>query len=211
MPKITFSKNHHSEHMRFWTWREQNRKATAARERDEEHARMFAERAAELREEVEFLLAGGLSEGAEQALNALAEEDMSDFCILVDLAEPVSMPDVEPLAELTRQHLHQFLDAEPWHSLVVDNDITVALGLLDRVGSEATNRPWYDYSPHLIEVIARVMDNANSEQLQRFVAEFNVLANRDHLNLPDEVPELFRTLLHSASQRLGIAVPQLEA
>ncbi len=206
MPKITFNKNHDSEHLRFWTWRDYNRKLAISKAYDDEQAKMFAERAGELREEVEFLLGGGLSQGAETALNSLAEEDMADFCILVDLAEPLAIPGVEPLEDETRKHLHRFLDAEPWHSLVVDNDITVALALLDSVGSMRTNRPWYDYAPHLVEVIARVLDNGNTEQLKRFVGEYNTLADRDHLHLPDEVPQIFETLVHNACQQHGIAM-----
>ena len=137
MPNIRFTKNHHSSSVRFWTWREFNRKMQAAKEEDEAQAEEFSTRAAEVREQLDFLLSAGLSEGAEEALNAMAEGDMTDFCIMVDLAEPIDIPDVEPLSEDVRKQLHNFLDGEPWHSLVVDNDITVTLASLDAIGANA--------------------------------------------------------------------------
>jgi hypothetical protein len=204
MPNIRFSKNHHSSSLRFWTWREQNRRLQNAKEEDAKQAEAFAERAQEVREELNFLLSAGLSEGAEQSLNAMAEEDMNDFCIMVDLAEPVDIPGVQPLEEEIRKHLHNFLDSEPWHSLVIDNDITVALASLDAIGSQASNRPWYETAPHLVEVIARVLDQVNKEQLMRFVGEYNAIAERDHLHLPAELASLFEELVHGATQRLGM-------
>ena len=205
MPKITFSKHHHTEHLHFWTWRGDNRRAAGVRAQDEEQATMFAERAGELREELEFLLSGGLSEGAEDTLNTLAEEDMADFCIMVDLAEGVDIPGVEPLQEDTREHLSQFLEHPTWHALIVDNDITVALAMLDNIGTVHANRPWYEYAPHLMEVLARVLDNAEAEQVKRFIGEYNQLAQRDDLHLPDELPQMFNALVQSACKRLGIA------
>lgn len=205
MPKIRFTKNHDSSSLRFWTWRELNRRMQTAKQADDELADAFAERAQEVRDEVEFLLgAGGLSEGAEQALNSLAEEDMTDFCIMADLAEPIDIPGVTPLPEETRKHLHNFLDGEPWHSLVIDNDITVALASLDSIGASASNRPWYEQAPHLVEMIARLLDQVNKEQLIRFVGEYNALAERDHLHLPSELAAAFESLVHSATQRLGM-------
>ncbi len=204
MPKIRFTKNHHSASLRFWTWREFNRKMHAARETDEAQAEEFAQRAEEVSEQVNFLLGAGLSEGAEEALNALAEGDMTDFCIMVDLAEPVDIPGVAPLAEDIRKQLHNFLDAEPWHSLVIDNDITVTLASLDAIGANATNRPWYEQSPHLIEHMARLLDAVNKEQLIRLVGEYNALAERDHLHLPTELGSVFESLVHNACQRLGM-------
>ena len=204
MANIHFEKNHDSSSMRFWTWRELNRRVQAAKKDDLERASEFAERAQEVRDEVEFLLGAGLSEGAEQALNSLAEEDMTDFCIMVDLAEPIEIPNVVPLHKDTRKHLHNFLDNEPWHSLVIDNDITVALASLDDVGATSSNRPWYEQAPHLVELMARLLDQVNKEQLIRFVGEYNALAERDHLHLPGEVSNVFETLVHSASQRLGL-------
>ncbi len=204
MPNIRFTKDHATTSMRFWTWRQLNRRMQAARREDEEQAREFSERAQELCEELEFLLGAGLSEGAEQALNSLAEEDMSDFCIIVDLAEPVEIPGVTPLRKETRKHLLNFLNGEPWHSLVIDNDITVALASLDSIGATSTNRPWYENAPHLVKFIARLLDQINKEQLIRFVGEYNVIAQRDHLHLPEEFATLFTTLIHTATQRLGM-------
>jgi hypothetical protein len=209
MPKIRFSKDHHSSSLRFWTWRELNRRMQAAKDEDEEQALEFAERAAEVREEVVFLLGAGLSEGAEQSLNSLAEGDMTDFCIMVDLAEPVAIPGVDPLTEDTRKHLHNFLDGEPWHSLVIDNDITVALASLDDIGVSASNRPWYEHAPHLVELIARILDQVNKEQLMRFVGEYNALVARDHLHLPTELGTVFESLVHAATQRLGLPMQQI--
>ena len=209
MPNIKFIQNHDSSSLRFWTWRDLNRRVQAARKEDEEHAAAFAERAQEMRDKLEFLLSAGLSEGAELSLNALAEEDMSDFCIMVDLAEPIDIPGVTPLAEQTRQHLHNFLDNEPWHSLVIDNDITVALASLDAIGASTSNRPWYDQSPHLIEMIARLLDQTNKEQLLRLVGEYNALAARDDLHLPKELGTTFEALVHSATQRLGLPMQDI--
>jgi len=204
MPNIRFTRNHHSSSLRFWTWREFNRKMQAARDEDEALADAFAERAQEVREQVEFLLGAGLSEGAEEALNALAEGDMTDFCILVDLAEPVEIPGVEPLDEGVRKQLHNFLDQEPWHSLVIDNDITVTLASLDAVGANASNRPWYEQAPHLVELMARLLDEVNKEQLLRLVGEYNSLAERDSLQLPTELETVFTSLVENACQRLGL-------
>jgi hypothetical protein len=210
MPNIKFTKKHKPESLRFWSWRALNRRVQNAKAADEAHAEAFAERAQEMRDELEFLLGAGLSEGAEQSLNALAEEDMSDFCIMVDLAEPIEIPGVTPLAEQTRKHLHNFLDGEPWHSLVIDNDITVALASLDAIGASETERPWYDEVPHLIEMIARLLDQVNKEQLLRLVGEYNVLAARDHLHLPKELGATFEALVHSATQRLGMPMQDIQ-
>jgi len=210
MPNIKFTKKHKPESLRFWSWRALNRRVQNAKAADEAHAEAFAERAQEMRNELEFLLSAGLSEGAEQSLNALAEEDMSDFCIMVDLAEPIDIPGVTPLAEQTRKHLHNFLDGEPWHSLAIDNDITVALASLDAIGASESERPWYDEAPHLIEMIARLLDQVNKEQLLRLVGEYNVLAARDNLQLPKELGATFEALVHSATQRLGIPMQEIQ-
>jgi hypothetical protein len=175
-----------------------------AREADADQAEAFAEQAQAIREKLNFLLSAGLSEGAELSLNAMAEEDMNDFCIMVDLAEPVDIPGVTPLEEDIRKHLHNFLDSDPWHALVIDNDITVALASLDAIGAEVSNRPWYEIAPHLVEFIARLLDQVNKEQLIRFVGEYNAIAERDHLHLPAELASLFEELVHSATQRLGM-------
>ena len=204
MPNIHFSKNHNTSSLRFWTWRDLNRRIHTVKSDEENQAEEFAERAAEIRENLAFLLGAGLSEGAEVALNSLAEGDMNDFCIMVDLAEPVEISGVEPLSEDIRKHLHNFLDKEPWRSLVIDHDITVALACLDEVGANATNVPWYEAAPHLVELMARVLDQANKEQLIRFVGEYNALAERDQLHLPAQLVGIFDELVHAATQRLGM-------
>src|SRR5262244_2079597 len=98
-------------------WRESRTLAVEDRALAEE----FASRASDLRSQVSFLLSGGLTEGAIEALGALAEEDMVDFCILVDLAAGIPIGGIEPLDAETRLHLTEFLDEEPWRSLAVDN------------------------------------------------------------------------------------------
>lgn len=203
MAKVRFT-NSRRHSPRFWSWRELNRRIHVAQERDAEQMEEFADRAQTVRSEVEFLLSHGLSEGAADALTTLAEEDMVDFCIMVDLAEPISIPDVEPLQEGTRQHLQNFLDSEPWHSLAIDNDITVALALLDSVGAQPTNAPWYRYAPGMFDLISHVLNEANKEQLVRFMGEYDVLASRDHLVFSDEVTGLLETLLDQASHRVGL-------
>ena len=135
---------------------------------------------------------------------------MTDFCIMVDLAEPIDIPDVEPLSEDVRKQLHNFLDGEPWHSLVVDNDIIVTLASLDAVGANASNRPWYEQAPHLVELMARLLDDVNKEQLIRLVGEYNALAERDHLHLPAELATVFESLVHNACQRLGLPMQEIK-
>ena len=112
-------------------WRDFYRRLHVESEADREQATAFAERAAEVRIEVEILLRNGLNDGAKDALGTLAEQDMVDFCIMVDLSEGVAMPEVEPLDDETRLHLNEFLSDEPWHSLAVDTDMTVALAMLE--------------------------------------------------------------------------------
>ena len=48
---------------------------------DEALSEEFSQRAAEVREQLVFLLENGLTEGAEASLAAVAEQDMGDFCI----------------------------------------------------------------------------------------------------------------------------------
>jgi hypothetical protein len=115
-------------------WRDARTLATDDRALAEE----FAARAADVRSQVSFLLSGGLTEGAVAALAALAEEDMVDFCIMVDLASGVDISGVAPLDAETRVHLSEFLDEEPWRSLATDNDITIARS---RTLPQSTRRP----------------------------------------------------------------------
>lgn len=210
MPKIQFTKKtRHSDSLQFWAWRDLNRRLKTSHEEDENLSQRFSEQAQEIRNEIEFLLGGGLSEGARESLAAVAEGDMADFCIMVDLAAAIDIPNVTPLSEQTRKQLEIFLDDEPWHSLAIDNDIVVALALLDDVGSISTNKPWYHYAPGLIVTVASVLDRCNAEQFARFVGEYNSLAMRDHLQLPTDVVGLLREIVTQSAQRLGVAVPEL--
>ena len=192
--------------IRFWTWRDLTHQQVA---HDDDDAAAFTERAEELRGEIEFLLSGGLSEGAEEALGALAEQDMSDFCIMVDLSQEMDLPGVTPLANTTRKHLEQFFDHEPWHSLMVDTDLTVALAMYEDLAMREDNLPWYEVSPNLVRITARVLDQANAEHLQRFAGELEALHDHSALELPPAVAELARYLVDSASHRLGIEPPSI--
>lgn len=204
MPKIKYLPKHHVT-PNFWRWREANRRLDSAREADRQQQDEFAERAAELRGDLEFLLAKGLSDGAQESLSALAEGDMVDFCIMVDLAEPVEIPGVEPLPKSIRKNLEQFLDQEPWRSLSLDHDITVALALLDSVGAQVAAAPWYRHTPGLFDLLSHVLTEVNREQLMRFIGEYNALAERDHLSFAEDVFVLLQTLVQQATRRLGVA------
>jgi hypothetical protein len=148
-------------------WRESRALATDARAL----AEAFATRAAEVRSQVHFLLGGGLTEGAIAALAALAEEDMVDFCIMVDLASGVAIDGVPPLDAETQLHLAEFIAQEPWRSLAVDNDITIALAMIEDILIKATPAPWYRVSPQLPVTLANLMDRVDREQYLRFAAE----------------------------------------
>ena len=114
---------------------------------DQTLAAGFAERAEEVRQEVEFLLSAGLTEGASEALTAFAEQDMVDFSIMDDLTAAITIDGVEPLSAGTRTHLEEFLDEEPWHSLAIDLDITVVLAMIEDVLQHQGR--WYETSPQL--------------------------------------------------------------
>lgn len=167
----------------------------------------FAARAQEIAEGVSFLLQGGLSAGAEESLGAMAEQDMDDFCIMVDLAQGVALPGVPPLDKDTGEHLREFLDHEPWHSLLVDNDITVAIAMLEDIASRADEGPWYRVCPNMARVVAAVLDQANAEQMQRFAGEIAALGKRNELELPRDVATIVDNLIHSNAERLGIKPP----
>lgn len=190
----------------FWTWRDLTHQQA---NEDAENAAAFAERAVELRDQLEFLLTGGLSEGAEETLGTLAEQDMSDFCIMVDLSQERVPPGVAPLAASTRENLQQFLDHEPWHSLMVDTDLTVALAMYEDLAIRDDSLPWYDVSPNLVRITARVLDQANGEQVRRFAGELEALHERTSLDLPEEVAQLVRNLVDTAAHRVGIQPPAI--
>lgn len=198
--------------VRFWAWRDDlHRRLAATREEDAAHRAAFVARAQELADEVAFVLGNGLTEGAVEALSALAEQDMVDFCIMVDLAAAVSIAGVTPLAPEVRRHLEEFLDNEPWHSLMVDNDLTVALAMVEAVAAAGAEVPWYETSPNLIRVTARVLDGANAEQVQRFVGELNALGEASGAPIPNDAAEILRYIVRGAAQRLGIEPPRLSA
>ena len=208
MPKIEFTPKHVAT-PNLWRWREVNRRLASTAETDRRQQTEFSERAAEVRSDLEFLLGAGLSSGAEESLAAVAEGDMVDFCIMVDLAEPIDIPGVEPLPKVVRASLQRFLAEEPWRSLIVDHDITVAVALLDSIGAEVADAPWYRHTPGLFDLLSHVLTGVNHEQLLRFVGEYNALAERDHLSFSDDVFGLLQTLVQQATKRLGIADVEL--
>ena len=169
----------------------------------------FAQRADEVRESVEFVLSNGLNEGAETALGTLAEEDMGDFCIMVDLAQGITIPGVEPLGKDTAEHLCEFLETEPWHSLLVDNDVTVTIAMLEDVAVRADEGPWYRICPNMVRVMAAVLDEVNEEQMRRLVGEIEALHVRTGVRLPADVLALVENLVHSNAARLGVRPPSL--
>ena len=113
------------------------------------------------------------------------------------------------IGALKHEHLAKFLDHEPWHSLMVDTDLTVALAMYESLAIREDNLPWYEVSPNLVRITARVLDQANAEHLQRFAGELQTLHDRHAGELPQEVAELVRYLVASAAQRLGIEPPSI--
>lgn len=193
--------------LRFFSWRMDNRDRQQVAE-DSEQFEAFADRARDLRDEVNFVLASGLNEGAEASLSAMAEQDMGDFCTLVDLSERIPLPGVEPLEKDTAEHLREFLDHEPWRSLRVDNDITVAVAMLEDVAVRADEGPWYRICPNMARVVADVLSQANAEQVQRFVGEIEAACLHKGLRIPQDVASLVGGLLHTAARELGMKPPR---
>lgn len=186
-----------------FVWRDFYRRMKIVAADDVEQAARFAERAAEVRGDVASLLQSGLTEGAAQALESLAEGDMVDFGILVDLAEPVPIPDVTPLDHGTRRHLAEFLAEEPWRSLAVDTDIAVVLGMLKAAASTAA--PWFEAEPELVRIVDSLLMRCSGEQLQRFTAEVDARLRND--DLPAELTARLRDAVHAAARRLGTRPP----
>ena len=166
-------------------------------------------RAQEVRDMVGTVLRGGLSEGAEQSLTDLAEEDSVDFCILVDLASGLDIPGVDHLDAEDASKLNQFLHQEPWRSLEVDTEIAVCLAMLRSYGESDEETIWYMGDPHLLKSISRAFDGVNREQLGRFVAEINALAARPNIRFDDELIALTLASADGAAHRLGIQAPAL--
>ena len=194
--------------LRFFNWRLSVHDHSAA-DADAALSDAFSRRAVEVRESVEFVLNNGLNEGAETALGTVAEEDMGDFCIMVDLAQNVAIPGVEPLGKNAAEHLREFLETEPWHSLLVDNDVTVAIAMLEDVSVRSDEGPWYRVCPNMVRVMAAVLDEVNAEQMQRLMGEIGALQDRTGVRLPDDVLGLVENLVHTNANRLGIRPPSL--
>ena len=194
----------------FRSWRDFNRRLHVASEQDREQAQEFVARAADVRDQVVFLLRNGLNEGAVEALSALAESDMADFCILVDLAEGVAIPDVEPLDDDTQRHLAEFLDDDPWHSLAVDTDVPVVLAMHEAVAEEAGKRRWFEVAPNLVAVMSDMLSRANTEQINRFAADLRALQQRTGLRIPADVADITNFVLDEAAERLGIRQPSID-
>lgn len=190
------------DHLELLRWRESRALALE----DATLAEAFAARAAEVHSQVTFLLAKGFSEGAAEALTAMAEGDMVDFCAMVDLAGAVAIPGVVPLGEDTRLHLEEFLDQEPWHSLAVDNDITITLAtiedLLVRMVDGAT---WYRVSPQLPVTLANLMDRVDREQFMRFAGELGVRQQR-YRNAAERL-RFLNEIIIAGAYRVGVRPP----
>jgi hypothetical protein len=164
----------------------------------------FSARADEVRAQVVFLLGGGLTEGASDALATIAEEDMVDFCVMVDLAGGTEIDGVTPLDATTRLHLAEFLELEPWRSLSVDNDITIALAMIEETLATADATPWHRSSPHLPVTLANLMDRVDREQYLRFAGELQprLHAHRQHAPAATAV---VREIVNAGARRVGAA------
>jgi hypothetical protein len=170
---------------------------------DQTLAEAFSSRAAEVHAQVKFLLSQGFSEGANESLAALAEGDMVDFCVMVDLAGAVDIPGVAPLDESTRLHLEEFLDQEPWHSLAIDNDITIALATIeDLLERMANGEPWYHVSPQLPVTLATLMDR---EQFMRFAGELT--GRQQHVRNSAERLRFLNEIIIAGAHRVGVRPP----
>jgi len=173
---------------------------------DDALAEAFSTRAAEVHAQVTFLLGAGLSEGAGESLAALAEGDMVDFCAMVDLASGVEIRGVGLLDGSTRQHLEEFLDQEPWHSLAIDNDITITLAMIGDLLEQAdTGTPWYRTSPQLPVTLANLMDRVDREQFIRFAGELSARLERHR----DVVASLrfLNEIIVAGAHRVGVRPP----
>jgi hypothetical protein len=173
---------------------------------DQTLAEAFSSRAAEVHAQVKFLLSQGFSEGANESLAALAEGDMVDFCVMVDLAGAVDIPGVAPLDESTRLHLEEFLDQEPWHSLAIDNDITIALATIeDLLERMANGEPWYHVSPQLPVTLATLMDRVDREQFMRFAGELT--GRQQHVRNSAERLRFLNEIIIAGAHRVGVRPP----
>jgi hypothetical protein len=173
---------------------------------DQALAEAFSSRAADVHAQVTFLLSQGFSEGANKALSAMAEGDMVDFCVMVDLASAVVIPGVARLNEHTRIHLQEFLDQEPWRSLAVDNDITIALATIeDLLERMANGETWYRVSPQLPVTLATLMDRVDREQFMRFAGELTDRQQR--VRNAAERLRFLNEIIIAGAHRVGVRPP----
>ena len=179
------------------------------RDRVRGDAEYYCSRSQEIRELVADVLGAGLSEGAIKALGDLAEEDPVDFCIMVDLAEAVDIPDVQPLHNEDIAKLRMFLQAEPWRSLQVDTEIAVCLAMLRAYGESEEETIWHMGDPHLLRSISLVFETVNREQLGRFAADMNALNRKPGINFDVELMAISTAGAENAAIRLGIQPPEL--
>ncbi len=179
------------------------------RDRVRGDADYYLARASEIRDIIIDVLGAGLSEGAEQALGDLAEEDMVDFNILVDLSNEVDIPGVEALEHEDAAKLRQFLAEDPWRSLCADTEINVCLAMLRSYGESEDETIWHMGDPHMLRSISTAFDAANNEQMGRFVAEINNLARRPNIRFDNELTAIIIAGAESAAARLGVHPPDL--
>lgn len=167
-------------------------------------AEAYCDRAQEIRELVAKTLSGGLTDAASYALGDLAEGDIVDFCVMVDLANGVEIPDVEPLDDDTREWLMQWRETEPWRALTVDTDINVCLAMLRAHGQEPDEIIWHMGDPHLLRTISQVFEQVDREQYARFVVEINVLVTSHKYNFDSELLALLNVASDNAAHRIGV-------
>ena len=164
----------------------------------------FCTRASELRELITRTLSGGLNEASEEILADIAGDDIVDFCIMVDLAGDIDIPDVDALDEDTREWLSRWIESEPWRSLAVDTDISVCIAMLRAYGKSDEETVWHMSDPHLLRSISRVFDAADREQYLHFVGEINALYELSTVNFDSELIALTTASAERAAERLGI-------
>lgn len=207
MAKIHFqNRNQHTESQRYWIWRDLKRQLQNLKQSNNEIQREFSRQAQNVRERIEFLVRFNPG-GYEEALSALAEQDMTNFCLMVDLAAGVRLKEVEPLTKEHQQRLARFLAKEPWASLAVDNEISIALALLDSIGAPDSDTALARLPKGILDVLESVLENVNHEQYQRFLYELERLSVRNSLRLPREAARAFSAQLEHAAARLGVKPP----
>ncbi len=169
----------------------------------------YCSRAVELRELVTRSLSGGLNEASEEILADIAGDDIVDFCIMVDFANDIDIPDVPPLDHTTRDWLAHWLSLEPWRALAVDTDISVCKAMLHAYGKSDEDTVWHMSDPHLLRSISRVFEAVDREQYLHFVGEINLLAANPKFSFDSELIALTMASADRAAQRLGIRAEPL--